>query len=527
MLRGSGATPPEDGDPRRIGPVHVLGRLGAGGMGRVYLGVHEGRYVAVKQILPRHADDPGFHRRFGRELDHLARLPDGATCALVAGDRAADAPWFATAYVPGITLADARTLCGGTLPVPCLWRLLREIARALTEVHALDLVHRDIKPSNIMLTSRGVTLIDFGVSRAADQTRMTMQPIGTPAYMAPEQSDGGAGTPATDVYALGATLASAALGSPLPRPEPGATMPDRLAAVDPELSELIWSCLSRIPADRPPLAALVEAAGTSAAPDWPEPVREAVAERELFASRPVLVVDVPEKEPADAPPDPPQNPPKPRSRRRKLMPVIIPVLIGTGATLAVSLLPYVMPADDADPKIADPVTSTTAPAPTATPTKKKSPKPSPSRTPARDDAAKPSPSKTPAPSPTRTNSAPQPPDVSAGTLRNAASGECMTVTYGGMIAIGACSANSTQWSFHKVTGGHQIVARPSGDCISYYGPVQMSTCREDGADGFGSDVWVRGNDGTLKSTVSGGCLDGSSAMASVATCNGSPDQRWL
>lgn len=105
-LRGSGAEPLETDDPRRIGPIPLAGRLGAGGMGRVYLGVHEGRYVAVKQLLASVVgEDADFLRRFGHELDNIARLPAGATAPLIAGDRAARPPWFATAYVPGLTCA--------------------------------------------------------------------------------------------------------------------------------------------------------------------------------------------------------------------------------------------------------------------------------------------------------------------------------------------------------------------------------------------------------------------------------------
>ncbi|MGV9899279.1 serine/threonine protein kinase, partial [Streptomyces tendae] len=113
-LDGSGAEPLKDGDPRWIGSIPLLGRLGAGGMGRVYLGVHEGRYAAVKQLLPSVvAEDEDFLRRFGHELDNLARLPEEATAPLLAGDREARPPWFATAYVPGLTLTEALEAHGG------------------------------------------------------------------------------------------------------------------------------------------------------------------------------------------------------------------------------------------------------------------------------------------------------------------------------------------------------------------------------------------------------------------------------
>ncbi len=216
-LTGSGAEPLEDEDPRRIGPIPLLGRLGAGGMGRVYLGVHEGRYAAVKQVLPSVvAEDKDFLRRFGHELDNLARLPEEATAPLLAGDRDARPPWFATAYVPGITLREAVDL-HGPLPAGALWLLLREAAAGLAAVHALDMVHRDLKPSNVMLTLDGATLIDFGVARAAEQSQLTRtgMVVGTPAYMSPEQASGKrASSGVVDVFALGSVLAYAASGRP-------------------------------------------------------------------------------------------------------------------------------------------------------------------------------------------------------------------------------------------------------------------------------------------------------------------------
>src|SRR5262245_52718164 len=97
-LRGSGAEVLEDEDPRWIGPIPLMGKLGSGGMGRVYLGVHEGQYVAVKQVLPSVAgEDKSFLRRFGHELDNLARLPAQASAPLRSSDRTASPPWLATA----------------------------------------------------------------------------------------------------------------------------------------------------------------------------------------------------------------------------------------------------------------------------------------------------------------------------------------------------------------------------------------------------------------------------------------------
>ncbi|MEU3727749.1 serine/threonine-protein kinase, partial [Streptomyces sp. NPDC031705] len=273
-LRGSGAQPLEAEDPQRIGPVALAGRLGAGGMGRVYLGVLDGRYVAVKQLLASVVgEDEDFRRRFGHELDNLARLPAKATAPLLDSDRTAKPPWFATAYIPGLTLREAVELHGGPLPARALWLLLREAAEGLAAVHALDMVHRDLKPSNVMLTLDGLTLIDFGVARAAEQSQLTRtgMVVGTPAYMAPEQASGAkALSGATDVFALGSVLAYAACGRPPFGEESGHGVlyrivheePDLepLRALDPALGEVVAACLDKDPEGRPTAAELLEQA---------------------------------------------------------------------------------------------------------------------------------------------------------------------------------------------------------------------------------------------------------------------------
>ncbi|MFE0008401.1 serine/threonine-protein kinase, partial [Streptomyces erythrochromogenes] len=321
-LTGSGAEPLEAEDPRRIGPIPLAGRLGAGGMGRVYLGVQEGRYVAVKQLLASVVgEDEDFLRRFGHELDNLARLPAGATAPLLAGDRTARPPWFATAYVPGITLREAITLHGGPLPADALWLLLREAAASLASVHALDMVHRDLKPSNVMLTLDGLTLIDFGVARAAEQSQLTRtgMVVGTPAYMAPEQASGKRKlSGATDVFALGSVLAYAACGRPPFGDESGHGVlyrivheePDLepLRDLEPELAELVEACLAKDPDDRPTAADLLERAsrqGPFTQPLWPVAIDERLTERAAFAAD-VHDLDVPTLSLTDGKPDPAQ-----------------------------------------------------------------------------------------------------------------------------------------------------------------------------------------------------------------------------
>ncbi|MGC9498375.1 protein kinase domain-containing protein [Streptomyces sp. WG7] len=368
-LTGSGAEPLEDDDPRRIGPIPLLGRLGVGGMGRVYLGVHEGRYAAVKQVLPTAiAEDNDFLRRFGHELDNLARLPEEATAPLLAGDRDARPPWFATAYVPGITLREAVDL-HGPLPAEALWLVLREAATALASVHALDMVHRDLKPSNVMLTLDGLTLIDFGVARAAEQSQLTQtgMVVGTPAYMSPEQASGKrASSGVVDVFALGSVIAYAASGRPPFGDESGHAVlyrivheePDLqpLRELDAELADVVASCLDKDHEGRPTAAELVEIAerhGPFAPPLWPETVSGPLAERAAFASTVPEPVQLPE--PDEAAPSVPSVPvvtggqPEKRERRRrtKVLALVVPVVV-TGATLSVTLLPYVMSESDKD-----------------------------------------------------------------------------------------------------------------------------------------------------------------------------------
>ncbi|WP_328562029.1 protein kinase domain-containing protein [Streptomyces coelicoflavus] len=401
-LTGSGAEPLEDEDPRRIGPIPLLGRLGAGGMGRVYLGVHEGRYAAVKQVLPSVAgEDKDFLRRFGHELDNLARLPDEATAPLLAGDRDARPPWFATSYVPGITLREAVDL-HGPLPAEALWLMLREAAAGLAAVHALDMVHRDLKPSNVMLTLDGLTLIDFGVARAADQSQLTRtgMVVGTPAYMSPEQASGKrASSGVVDVFALGSVIAYAASGRPPFGDESGHAVlyrivhedPDLqpLRDLDPELADVVASCLDKDHEGRPTAAELVERAaehGPSAATPWPEDITERLSARAAFAARTPEPAHLPEpeepeepdergepNEPDEAEPAPPSAAPvvtgaRPEKRERrgrtKVLAFVIPVAV-TGATLGFTLLPYAMNDADQDGNAAAPpaATGTAAPGP--------------------------------------------------------------------------------------------------------------------------------------------------------------------
>jgi len=253
--------PPAKGDPARIGPYVVLGRLGAGGMGRIYLGRSPfGRLVAIKTIRSELGGDPGFRARFSQEVAAARRVSGVFTAAVVNADPDAAVPWLATAYVPAPSLESLVRACGPLPPRAVRW-MAAGIAEALESVHAAGLVHRDLKPSNVLVASDGPKVIDFGISRAADFGSLTMTgvAVGTPAYMSPEQAQGVRDiTPASDMFSLGATLVYAATGhSPYPDRKPAEALlrlvtgsPD-LNGLPPELNGLVNLCMQRAAEHRP------------------------------------------------------------------------------------------------------------------------------------------------------------------------------------------------------------------------------------------------------------------------------------
>ncbi len=213
------ATPPTQralgpDDPAEIGPYRLEGVLGAGGMGRVFLGrTPAGSAVAVKVVHREYAGDVSFRKRFEQEVAAARRVQGLYTVPVVDADLSADEPWLATAYLPGPSLQHA-VAEEGPLPVEAVLGLVARVAEALQSIHAADVIHRDLKPSNIILTADGPKVIDFGIARAADVTSVTGTGMrtGTPAYMAPEYIRGQDVTEAGDVFALGVVAHFAATG---------------------------------------------------------------------------------------------------------------------------------------------------------------------------------------------------------------------------------------------------------------------------------------------------------------------------
>ena len=253
-------------DPRLIGPYRLVGQLGDGGMGRVFLGRSAGgRPVAVKVIRSDLAADPDFRARFRREVAAARRVNGLFTAMVVDADVDAPEPWLATAYVAGPSLAEA-VRQQGPLPVNSVLALAAGLAESLAAIHAAGVVHRDLKPSNVLLGPDGPCVIDFGISRAVEQTSLTRVGfvIGSPGFMSPEQAEGHEVGPASDIFSLGAVLAFAAIAdSPFGSGSTAALVyrivysPPNLAGVPDEIRPRLERCLAKDPAQRPTASELL------------------------------------------------------------------------------------------------------------------------------------------------------------------------------------------------------------------------------------------------------------------------------
>ncbi|MEU4359916.1 serine/threonine-protein kinase [Streptomyces virginiae] len=263
----------EADDPPMVAGYRIAARLGAGGMGKVYLShTPGGRAIAIKVIRPEFAQDPEFRQRFRREVQSAQRVQGLYTAAVIDSDADGPTPWLATAYVPGPTVSAA-VAEHGRLPARTVLMLVAGIAEALQVIHGAGIVHRDLKPSNVLLASDGPRVIDFGIARAADATSLTASgvAIGTPSFMAPEQAAGGEISDATDVFALGQVAAYAALGAPVYGEGPSHGVLYRIVHEDPDLSglptelrTLVSRCLVKEPAGRASLTEILNLCGAAA-----------------------------------------------------------------------------------------------------------------------------------------------------------------------------------------------------------------------------------------------------------------------
>ncbi len=362
----------QPGDPQLIGPYRLRGRLGAGGMGRVYLGLSPGgRAVAVKVIRADLAQDAEFRARFRREVGVARRVSGLFTAPVIDADVESPVPWLATAYVRGPSLADAVSE-HGPLPAASVLVLARGLAEGLSAIHAAGVVHRDLKPANVLLAEDGPRLIDFGISRAVEASALTHTGlvVGSPGFMSPEQAEGREVGPSSDVFSLGAVLAFAATGQ---GPFGSGSTPalvyrvvycvPQLDLVPAEVRPLIDRCLAKDPARRPTADDLLSGAAQPAAGWLPEPVTRALAAAPptttaaapLGAPAPMPPVQgspsipgsppVPGSLPTAGPGSPPTaRPGRPPRRARRLgrwrpltATLVLSGLLGAGATAAVTM----------------------------------------------------------------------------------------------------------------------------------------------------------------------------------------------
>jgi hypothetical protein len=310
-----------DADPRQLGRFTVLGVLGEGGMGRVFLGRSPGGWaVAIKVIHAGLAADPAFRARFAHEVATARAVGGIYTASVVDADTAAERPWLAVEYVAGPSLADA-VAADGPLPLRAVLRLGLGLAEALQTIHAAGVVHRDLKPSNVLLAADGPRVIDFGIARAAENSSLTRTGtiLGSAGFMAPEQITGGETGPAADVFALGAVLTFAASGQgPFGEGRTEALV-YRVVYADPTLDgvpdpvrEIVARCLAKDPRYRPApggiIAALaaIPATGPGAGEGWlPEPVERLIGLSQLAGTAAATA------SPAPVPPVSPEPVPQP------------------------------------------------------------------------------------------------------------------------------------------------------------------------------------------------------------------------
>ncbi|WP_318211639.1 serine/threonine-protein kinase [Streptomyces sp. SJL17-1] len=333
-MGGPRLEPLQGDDPRRLGAYRLIGRIGSGGMGRVYLGrTVSGRLVAVKTLLAEGVPEESDRRRFAREVALARRVTGAFTVSVMDADAQAPRPWMATEYIPAPSLGEL-VREAGPLPAPAVRWIAVGMAEALADLHRAGVVHRDVKPGNVLLPLSGPRLIDFGISHALDLTRTTLT-LGTMAFTSPEQARGEASTVASDMYSMGATLLHLATSrSPYGPVNDAFRLLARVqrAEVDDlhlpaELRDLVLPLLALSPADRPTPAGLL--AGFAKDPtggrellptSWTDAIR---AHQDFVAPRPddaAPDVDSPGEPAAPHAPDAPDVPDSPHEAPTRTAP---------------------------------------------------------------------------------------------------------------------------------------------------------------------------------------------------------------
>jgi serine/threonine protein kinase len=281
-------------DPREVGGYTIHGRLGAGGMGSVFLATNpDGKYLALKMIRPDLASSAEFRLRFEQEAKTAQLVKSDYTATVVAADPASPVPWLATAYISGQSLAE-RVAASGPLPNEQVRELGIGVAQALEAIHSKGIVHRDLKPSNVLLTASGAKVIDFGIARAPGSTELTAtgQRIGSVQFMSPEQVYGQPATTASDIFAFGSLLYFAATGLTPFGSGSAYEICNRIVGQEPALDRcpaefrpLVRACLAKNQQNRPKSPAIVGYLGPDGGPfgHFPLPSETDTATRTISA----------------------------------------------------------------------------------------------------------------------------------------------------------------------------------------------------------------------------------------------------
>src|SRR5580693_3847629 len=332
-------------DPTNVGPFKLLGVLGNGGFGRVYLGqAPDGQRVAVKVIKPDLAEDPECRAIFGREVSAARKVGGKFTARVVDADTDGEELWLATEYISGPTLREAVAV-QGPLAESSVLALAAGLAEALDAIHAAGLVHRDLKPDNVLLAYDGPRVIDFGIARVAGASTLTGTGVlmGTLAYMSPEQAIGQAVGPPSDVFSLASVLVFAATGRGPYGDGTQAELLYRVAhqvpsldGVPPQVRALVEPCMAADPGRRPTTSDLVEhLGGTRPAVGWlrtetiaavgpddtaPMTAHQPESGRPPESSRP----------PEPGPPPQSGRPPRARRSRRRLGAIAVAAVVVVG-----------------------------------------------------------------------------------------------------------------------------------------------------------------------------------------------------
>ncbi|MES4900773.1 MULTISPECIES: ricin-type beta-trefoil lectin domain protein [unclassified Streptomyces] len=528
----AGIRPLNPGDPRDIAGYALHGRLGAGGMGTVYLSATRGgQPIALKVVHPEFAEDPKFRQRFEQEVRASRQVRGRYILPVVDSNTGGPVPWLATEYAPGLSLALA-VATHGPLPTGVALQLTAGIAHALEAIHALQITHRDLKPGNVILAPDGPAVIDFGIARAAEATPLTGTDmrIGTPTFMAPEQLRGAAPvTPAIDVFALGLTSHVAATGVHPFGEGPGPAVLYRIDRDEPDLTAcpeeirpVISRCLAKDPEARPTPAevvALCREAGARLGLTEVLPTAGWLPPAFLPAPAPVPapappappMPPQPSAQTPSSPPIPPRTVYDPRSgarpgnpRRRRLVTGLAALAIVAVAVAAAALI-WLPNRGDGKNDGASPDDSQ---------------KSSSQKTPSRETSQEKTSSANP---PAQAAAPPKAFDSTVKIFTNAATGHCLDSN--GDEEAYAFDCNGGGYQKWTASGKRFSLRDAASDmCLGSddAGELSMSTCGRDD-----QQRWKISNKSVLRNSATGLCLDGDpDGTLRAIECDSSDRQKW-